>query len=268
MCCPYCHVCSCVQCHQAALLCRCNALQPDRDISFQSIVRTVGLQRTKIPVFGPQPPFVRVLLCSGGGRVVSDLPTATTDWILHAKRNLYLDSPTSTDPAVKELPFFIFQGCILNHFQTLQNYGIFSGALIYVVEYFPSVALERDREIDLWQFRKQIMTQQPSADEALPSSLFKKCPWCGKPVAHYRLHGCHDIGAHGSCCGRHWCYSCGGKDWPCTKGCALYCDKKCNCPECPDCRPYLPCVLCSGCPKCLPNRNPQNAADTDFDEFR
>jgi hypothetical protein len=244
MTCPHCSTCYCASCFQKAVSCQCTAL----------VERRVDVLRIRNQLLLSAPPVkgthvadnpIVVMLCDGKERLPFSFDPNSTSWIQEIKRVRYWLRWDFIPPVV------VFAGVPLNENRPLSHYGVFSGAILFILEGWKSSGskLVQD-EIELWNFRREVAKEGTDKLEskAVAQTPWKPCPFCKKPVVHYREHGCHHIGAYGSCCGKHWCFVCFG-EWPCTK-CSLYCDDRCKCTECPDCRPMLPCPLCTGCSRC------------------
>lgn len=245
--CPFCLDFFCPTCQTSVLQCKCEAMAPRTPVSTEIIRR--NLLNGQIPTISSKcPPTVTVKILSGSNdQYVVTLNTQCTNWMAALMAECYA-------LRVLEQPVFIFSGMALSPTRPLREYGVFPGALLFSLEYYPQNVRLLDEELDLWMFRKSMSSGSTYSLESSAGKLFKNCPFCSKPVSHYHLHGCHHIGAHGSCCGRHWCFVCKAEYNPSVKpcGCPLFCDPagKCGCIPCPDCKPMRPCVLCTGCSIC------------------
>ena len=155
----------------------------------------------------------------------------------------------------------VFHGLVLDPSKSLKEQRVYSGGIVFLVEYFPCDAYVREGTIS------RLMEAQFSKVSGLVDVNKKKCPTCTKPVVHYLGHGCHMIyGCHPGL--PEWCYVCGSvaTGHRCTaKGCDLFCKFEsstssegktivkpinCDCPLCPECKPMRPCEQCCGCPMC------------------
>lgn len=154
----------------------------------------------------------------------------------------------------------VFHGYILDVSKSLKEQLVYTGAIVFLVEYFPFDAYTRDLIL------MKLLEHSMQARVGLVDVAKKRCPVCEKPVVHYLGHGCHMIaGCHAG--PPEWCFVCGAKAemHRCLKGCSLFCKFEhvtgrdgrptvvpidCDCPLCPECKPMRPCEQCCGCPMC------------------
>jgi hypothetical protein len=274
--CPFCGDTFCAKCSQPYLGCTCKDTESlEREIwemDQKSVAVVLGLTNLNAEPQAPPRPEVRgavttqkdelftILLTVRNIQATLQIPSA--GWFSFIQQQLQDDLvpyPSTHRKRIDEVFAAVFHGYVLDPSRSLREQLVYTGAIVFVVEYFPFDSYCRDVVLT------KLVEHGLQKHTGLVDVHKKKCPVCSVPVVHYIGHGCHMIyGCHVGM--PEWCYVCGVtvSSHTCPNRCDLFCKyetkndtngrlvvaSNCGCPLCPDCKPMRPCDLCCGCPMC------------------
>lgn len=261
--CVFCMRATCMTCGNYAIRCECKTLAPPSRRYMSSVLAQLFERESTLMNYAVCALASGDLVFIAGGQqiVVKDVPLKGAGaWPMYVENDVWCEvlPPEHRKRAHEEIKWVaVFQGVPMRPDRPLCMYGVYPGAMIFVIPFCDMEKSVLADEMDLWQFRRS--TAAGGVDDAagaLTSTKYikeysKKCPFCGAATVHSRGHGCHHI--YSCPCRRDWCYACCGP-WPCTKlpKCPLFCNSTCGCLDCTECKVGFPCPACPGCSKCRP----------------